>query len=722
MKKAYKLLALVLVFALSLVACSKKVEMLEKDDRLAAEAFPSDTTLFNQDDYTKESDELYAKIMGDFTAEYDKAKSAASLSERYAHMALAEAKMLGQGIFIPLDTRGGNYAIGKLVPKTISSVMWGNDGNNFNTALVTTEFLTPEDRDAVKAKFEELKGTGTFYEWTKGYLKGKGYELKDTYNIAYTADPQTWDILNTYRSADSEKIWPTLQGLVYYDVENVMQPGLAESYKVSDDGLTYTFKLRPGLVWVDSQGRKVADLTADDFVAGMQHLLDAAGGLESLVAGDAISIKNAAAYLNMEVTDFAEVGVKAIDDLTLEYTLEEPAPYFMSMLSYNIFAPLSRSYYESQGGKFGKNEFDPAAETYMYGTDPDHIAYCGAYVITSFTEKSTIVYKLNESFWNKDNVAIKKCTQLYNDGSDATKAYNDLKKGVIDTTGLNNEAVASAKKDGLFDTNAYVSDTDATTYCGFINVNRKAFANFNDNTKGVSEKTVYDAKRATLALQNRSFRRAFISAFDRGAYQAQRIGEDLKYTSIRNSYVPGTFLTMPEDVTVKINGKDTTFPAGTYYGEIMQAQIDADGYKIKVWDAENGTGDGFDGWYNPEFSKSELEKAIEELKNVGVEVTSENPIILDFGYYSQHTGYTNRANALKNSVESVTEGKIKINLVAFADINEWYYSGYYPDFGYEMNDDFTLVSGWGPDYGDPQTYLDTVLGNPGGMIKSCGLY
>ena len=223
-------------------------------------------------------------------------------------------------------------------------------------------------------------------------------------------------------------------------------------------------------------------------------------------------------------------------------------------------------------------------------------------------------------------------------------------------------------------------------------------------------------------MQNTHFRRAFLASIDRGDREAQAVGEDLKLTAIRNSYVPGNFVSLPEEVTVKINGKDTTFAAGTYYGEIMQAQLDADGVKVKVWDADNFTGDGFDGWFNPEYAKAELDAAVKELTKEGVEITKENPIVLDFGYYAPSTNNTNMANSVKKSIETVTDGLVKINLVAFDDQYAYYYAGYYPDFGYQMNADFTAMSGWGPDYGDPQTYLDTVLGNPGGMIKSCGLY
>lgn len=86
-----------------------------------------------------------------------------------------------------------------------------------------------------------------------------------------------------------------------------------------------------------------------------------------------------------------------------------------------------------------------------------------------------------------------------------------------------------------------------------------------------------------------------------------------------------------EEVTISINGTDTTFPEGTYYGEIMQAQLDADEFPVLVWNPEaddgNGSGDGYDGWYNPENAMAELELAIEELAESGVVVDEDNSIM-----------------------------------------------------------------------------------------------
>ena len=678
------------------------------------------------EDYDELSQKIYDDVMGEFYTAYEAAKAADTLSERHALMAVAEAKLMASGVMLPLSSNGGNYAISRAVPYTATSTLWGNDSYRYHNMLVATELLKVEDRDALKAMWNELKGTGTWEAEAKKKMAELGYTLTDKYTIGYSSDPQTWDILGTSMAADSEAIVNTYDGLYEYDSENRQMPALAESYTVSEDGMTYTFKIRQGVKWVDSQGRVVADVKADDFVAGMQHMMDVAEGLEYLTGAAGANIVNADEYVAGEVTDFAEVGVKAIDDYTVEYKLTKPTSFFMSMLGYGVFAPMSREYYVSQGGKFGA-DFDSTADSYKYGKTPNNIAYCGPYLVTNATEKNTIVFKANPKYWNAENITIKTLTWLYNDGEDPTKAYNDTKAGTLSGCGLNASSVEAAKADGLFETNAYVSACDATSFMAFVNLRRVALANFNDENAVKSTKTAEQVARSNFAMLNQNFRLALATATDRATYNAQVVGEELKLTSLRNSYTPGNFVSLAEDVTIKIGGEDKTFPAGTWYGEIMQAELDAEGVKLTVWDpeAEGGVGssDGYDGWYNTEAAAAYMKAAIEELKAEGLLISKENPIYLDLPYFSGSEAYANRAQAYKKSVEAATDGCIIINLAECKDCSEWYYAGYYPSTGAEGNYDICDLSGWGPDYGDPQTYLDTMLpAYVGYMTKAIGLF
>ena len=665
--------------------------------------------------YDETSTELYNEALGDFNDALATAKEAETVDERYALMAVAEGKLMESAMMYPLTSKGGMYAMYRMAPRTKDYTLWGSDRDRYHQYVVTTDFIKAEDYNEMRAKWDELKGTGTYESWVKEYLAGKGYTLKDSFSMPYPSDPVTWDGLATSRSADTDAIINTYDGLMEYDVEGTLQPALAESYEVSDDGLTYTFHLRKDVKWTDSQGREVDTVKADDFVAGMQHMCDAQGGLEYLVQG---VIKNASQYISGEITDFDEVGVKAVDDYTVEYTLEEPCSYFETMLGYTIFMPMSRSYYQSQGGKFGA-EYDSSAADYQYGKDSNSIAYCGPYLVTNATAKNTIVFKLSDSYWNKDNVNIKTLTWLFNDQSDVTKMYTDAKAGTVDYVNLNTSTMETAKSEGLYDQYAVVSDTDATSFMGFYNINRIATANANDGTTAKSTKSDEEIQRTNKALQNVHFRRAISFAADRGAYNAQQVGEDLKYTSLRNTFTPGYFVSLSKDTTIQINGTDTTFPAGTYYGEIVQKQIDADGVKIKVWDAENKTSDGFDGWYNPENAVEELNTAIEELAEDGITIDESNPIQIEYPYPSAVEVYTNKANSYKKSVEAALGGKVVINLVDAVDMDGWYYAGYYVNYGYEQNYDVYDVSGWGPDFGDPCSYLDTMLPDYEGYMTKC---
>lgn len=709
MKKISKrLLALLLagIMVFSLAACGNGDE--DKKDNSDEAAALTD-------------EEIYEDELGEFWEIYQEAMEltgADQKSEKWALMAIAEAKLMESATVVPLYADGGRYGMTRKAPYTSDYALWGTDEYRYDRALVTNEIIKAEDYSAMKEKWAELRGTGEYADWVKSYLADNGYTLKDEFVLPYNSEIETFDMYTSQHSTTSEVMVNTYSGLVEYDGEGNLNGALAESWTVSDDLMTYTFKLRQGVKWVDSQGREIAEVTADDFVAGMQHMIDAGGGFDYYVDG---LIENASEYIAGEITDFSEVGVTAVDTYTVEYKLAKPSTYFTTMLGYTTFAPMCRTYYESLGGKFGA-EYDDAASDYTYGTSPDTIAYCGAYLITNRTENNTYVFEANPTYWNKANQTIQKITWLYNDGSDPTKAYNDFLAGTIDSTAINENVLEVAKKDGNFDKYAYVGDTTATTYTIFFNLDREAFANASDSTAVVSAQSKEDAAKTNKAMQNVHFRRAIAFAIDKATYNAQLVGEDLKELSTRNTYTPWNLVSLEDEVTVEINGEEQTFPAGTFYAEIMQAQLTADGSSIVVFNPEVndgvGSGDGYDGWYNVDAAVEELETAIKELKEEGVEFSKEDPIYVDLPYPSNVELYSNRANSIKQSVEAALgEYGVEVSLVECADTDEWLYTGYYINDGTEANYDLFDLSGWGPDYGDPATFLETMI--PGGYSNMC---
>lgn len=674
-------------------------------------------------DYDERSQAIYDAALGEFYQAYQVAAAETDLSRRYALMAVAEAKLLASGVMLPLTAGGGSYTISRVAPYTAPYVLWGNDGDRYRHLLITTEPLQASDVTHMKEKWAQLRGSGEYLTWAKTYLREQGYTLKDSYRMAYTSDPKTWDALATSQAADARALVNTYEGLYEYDCEGTLRPALAEKYETtvnSDGTVTYTFTLRQGVSWVDSQGRRVAPLVADDFVAGLRHVMDAAGGLEYLLEG---VIVGASEYISGETTDFSAVGVRAVDDHTLTYTLTGDIPYFMTMLGYSVFAPLSRSYYTSRGGKFGA-EYDTSAPSYSYGRSPDHIAYCGPYLISNATAENTIVFTANPQYDRTPEVRT--VVWRYDDGKDAVKAYQDTMSGNIDGTALNAASVEKAKSDGNFRRYAYVSACNATTYLAFCNLDRQALANFNDGA-AATDKSPLEQSRTVAALRNVHFRRALTHAVDRSVYNAQSTGEALKYTSLRNSFTPGTFVTLPQKVTITVGDETVTYSAGTSYGRILQDRLEAEGVKLRVFDeeAEGGLGssDGFDGWYNPTEAVSELGKAIRELEAQGIEISEETPVILDLPYFSGGDTQTNRAYAFKLSVEQTLGKAVQIHLIPCPEKDQVYYAGYYTASGDESNYDVYDLSGWGPDYGDPQTYLSALLpGYEGYMTRMLGIF
>jgi ABC-type oligopeptide transport system substrate-binding subunit len=222
-------------------------------------------------------------------------------------------------------------------------------------------------------------------------------------------------------------------------------------------------------------------------------------------------------------------------------------------------------------------------------------------------------------------------------------------------------------------------------------------------------------------MLNQSFRLALLNSIDRATYNEQSVGADLKLNALVNSYTPGSFVNLPEEVTVEINGEAKTYVAGTFYGEIVQDQLNADGITLTVWNGSSSS--GFDGWYNVDAAKANLAVAIEELAAVGIEISAENPIYIDLPVRTDSEVNMNMKNAVKQSVEAATNGCIIINLVEYATRDTYLDATYWYGTGYEANFDLNDGSGWGPDYGDPSTYLGTMLPDGAGyMTKSLGIF
>ena len=489
-----------------------------------------------------------------------------------------------------------------------------------------------------------------------------------------------------------------------------MIPACAESWSVSDDGLVYTFNIRKGASWSTSEGTVYAEVKAKDFEAGFHHMLDAQAGLEWLVEG---VIEGVSEYL-YGGGKWDAVGYKAVDDYTLQVTLCAPTSYFMTMLTYSCFAPICESFYLAHGGVFGIEEYAAAqADTnkYTYGksTDVSSQVYNGAFLLQQLNDASIIKVVRNPNYYDPASVKLDSITWIYDNGENMAQFYKDVCDGVYAGCSLTaaSGTLDWAKADGNFEKYNYISDTTSTSYFKGLNLNRGTFALASGAC--ASTKTEEQKIDTETAMMNKNFRKALCFAWDKATQNATSRGADLATTNLRNMYTHPEFVQLAEDVT-DANGKK--FVAGTMYGEMVQYYLDQMGCPVTVKD-------GVDGWYHPEEAKKYLELAKKELGN---SVTW--PIVIDDVYYGPSASQVAQANAYKQSIEGVLGAEnVTVNLIEATTSADFYACGYRASNGEAGNFDIFYGSGWGPDYGDPCTYLDTFRGNGAGyMTKVIGLF
>lgn len=642
----------------------------------------------------EENATVFARQLGKFSEYYDGVSSIAETNERFVKYAKAEAELLSSGLFAPTTTRGGIYSMSRVAPRTIPYVFFGNDSDKIKTLVMTKgedKFIKGTEREELKALWEKAKaGEGTYDP--AAYLQGKGYEIGTEYATTTSAAPATLDSLATSKQVDTEEMVNCVEGLIQYNNLGVMVPAMAESWEANEDSTKFTFTIRSGAKWYNANKQAVADVTADDFVAGFQHMLDAKGGLAYLVDG---IVKGVHEYLT-EGGSFDDVGVY-VEDGKLVFELDHSESFFMTRLAYSCFLPMNRAFFLSQGGAFGLAEFaEAAAKTdYTYGKGIANVLYNSAFIPTTWDlsdSGGSIVLAKNENYWDAANVSVTKAQWNYDDGKNPNALYAAARSGQYPGINLGEASglLKKSKDDNMFDDYHFITDTEATTFFGGFNVNRGAF-DYGGEVK--STQNEHEKILTHNAVQSKNFRRAFLHGWDRGTWNAASVGDELKYNSLRNMYTQPEFVSLDGDVTV--DGKE--YKKGTSYGDLVQSFLDAWGDKIKVED-------GQDGWFNKAEAKKFMAAAREELKDVWA---ADEKVVIDMVYYSGSPVQIAQSKAFEELVEGVFPNDIDIRLVEATTTAQYYYSGYYAETGADVNQDIFYGSGWGPDYGDPSTYLDT---------------
>jgi oligopeptide transport system substrate-binding protein len=654
--------------------------------------------------------EIYKKVFGEFATAYDGVGDEADDNARYVKYAKAEAKLLESGAFVPTTTQGGAYTLSRIAPRSIPYVYWGNDMDKLKYIVTTkgtdaTSFITKADRDAMIALWKTAREGGAAYDPIT-YLTGKGYTIGDSYATTTSAAPKTLDMLSTSTQTDTEQMCNCIEGLIQYDNLGNMIGASADTWSWDAAKTTVTFHIRSGAAWYTSDKSKYADMKADDFVAGFQHMLDAAAGLEYLVDG---VVEGVDEYLNSGAA-FSTVGIKAVDDSTLTFKLVKPESFFLTRLAYTCFSPMSRDFFVAHGGAFGADWKEASAkDTYTYGTSMANQVYNSAFIPSKWdltdSGGSTTLTK-NANYWDAANVHINSATWDYDKGDNLPRLYESTVKGTYPGIGLPASLLTTAKADGNFDKYAYVSDTTATTYFGGINVNRGTFKLADGSV--ASNKTEQQKIDTEKVMLNKNFRLAILKGWDRKTFNAIRRGDELAAKNIRNMYTMPDLVSLNADVTVD----GVAYKKATSYGDLVQSFLDADKFDVKV-------ADGQDGWFNADEAKAYMAKAKAEL---GADWPT-SKIQIDLVTVSASATVTAESQSFKQLLEGVFPNEITVNLIDAVNTKNYYDSGYYATTGKALNQDLFYGSGWGPDYGDPSTYLDTYLGDGAGyMTKVSGLF
>ena len=495
-----------------------------------------------------------------------------------------------------------------------------------------------------------------------GSQKSSNSEAPKAYGYTYTADPETLDYLISGKQSTKVATSNGIDGLFTNDKYGNLAPAVAEDWSVSKDGLTYTYKIRKGVKWFTSDGEEYAEVTAKDFVNGLKHAADNKSAALYLAQD---SVKGLGDYLAGNNKDFSAVGVKAVDDYTLEYTLNQPEPFWNTKLVYSIFYPLNEEFEKSKGSDFGK------------ATDPTSLLYNGPFLLRGLTAKSSIEFVKNEKYWDKDNVHLDTVTLAYYDGSDQESLERNFTSGAYSyarlfPTSSNYSKVAETYKDNIY----YTPQGAGIGGLG-VNIDRQEYK--------YTSKTTDEEKTSTKkALLNKDFRQALNFAFDRTAYSAQLNGKDGAALAVRNLFVKPDF----------VSAGDKTF------GDLVTEKVVSYGDEWK----DVNFADAQDGLYNADKAKAELAKAKKVLEADGVKF----PIHLDIPVDQTSKNYIARIQSFKQSVETALGTDNVVIDIQQITTDELHNITYYAGSAAAEDWDLSGAVGWNPDYDDPSTYLDIL--------------
>lgn len=489
---------------------------------------------------------------------------------------------------------------------------------------------------------------------------GKNANQPVTYTYVFSSDPATLDYTVSGNSSTKQVTGNVIDGLLENDQYGNLVPSVAEDWSVSKDGLTYTYKIRKGIKWYTNEGEEYGEVKAQDFVTGLKHAVAKKSQALYLVQD---SIKGLDDYINGKTNDFSTVGIKATDDYTLVYTLNNPESFWNSKTTMGVLAPINEDFLASKGDDFGKP------------TDVTSILYNGPYLLKGLTSKSSIEMTKNQNYWDKGNVFIDDIKLTFFDGQDADSLGRGFDEGHYPAAPLfKNSANYERFKEKYKDNIVYGQQRGGSYYIS-TNIDRVAY---NHTSKTTDEEKTSTKK----ALLNKDFRQALAFGADRKAAVSQVFGDEVAPRKLRTSFTPPTF--------VQIGDQS--------FGQVTKAELD----KLDTAWSDVSLDDAQDSLHNVEKAKTKLEAAKKTLQADGVQF----PIHLDLPVSSTQTDFVRQAQSYKQSIEEalgVENVVVDIQQVSDDELGSMTVLATSKD---NIDWDINPNSGWSPDYADPSTYLD----------------
>lgn len=512
---------------------------------------------------------------------------------------------------------------------------------------------------------------------------GREFADEQVYRSLYSSEVTTMNYLVSGATYELVVGANTIDSLVENDTYGNILPSGAESWEVSEDGLTWTFHLRAGQYWYDADGNQKDPVTANDYVAAARYVCDSAMDCANSYLMDGW-IVNASELLNYTAAQLAnpveqgtevgeeqdlvvdangiiyegsdwnketekydtwtevpavtpeDLGVEAVDDLTLVYHMVKPRPYFLTALQFGTYWPAPASLL----AELGEN----------YGLDNYSMWFNGAYILSEFKPQEKRIYTKNVNNWDAEHIYIERIEQTCNTEA-ATLAPELFLRGEVDGADIGSDIVAD-----------WLSDPEKSQMISSSRVigDYSYFFGFNFEPKFAAE---YEPENWAIAVNNENFRKAVFHGIDRDGYLAAKYpGDDPSIHKI-NTVTPKGFSVN--------NGKDYVF-----YGGL----------------AKYTEGESFD----PELAVQFRDAAKAELEAAGCKF----PIKVPVNYNTTSTTWANCTVVLEQQLEELLGAD-------FIDIIVVPYSGSSFLKETRRNGNYALQElNWGADFMDPETWAD----------------